>query len=170
MKRVLIALLCLTALIIGFIGGRYDPLEKAMESYCEITQGDMPEDIRLTIYGRSFWDKSDAPISKEDVMAEQDILVTVGPEALKPYWQEFRSLKPAILEVASEKEANIRARVCILLDVGDGAGNYETILELIQDDPDGHILINGVEVEDSEFLHELILLFITDDERYFLYV
>ena len=26
MKRVLIALLCLTALIIGFIGGRYDPL------------------------------------------------------------------------------------------------------------------------------------------------
>lgn len=175
MKRVIVALVCLAALLTGFALGRYSPLENALEGYGEVVQGEMPEDIRLTIYGRyvydivDFWN-TNTHITPEEVMSQQDILITVGPDQLAPHWGTFQELQPAILEVASEKQGYVSARVYYVLEVGDGQGNYEKILEVSYDKPDGNILVNGVEVEDADLFCDLITPFMTYDERCGLYL
>ncbi len=175
MKRVVIALVCLAAFLAGFALGRYSPLENALERYCEVVQGEMPEDIRLTIYGRyvyyiaEFW-STNTHITPEEVMAEHDTLITVGPEKLAAHWGTFQELQPAVLEQASEKQGYVSARVYYVLEVGDGQGNYEKILEVSWDKPGENVMVNGVEVENVELLCDLVAPFMTYDERGSLYL
>ena len=175
MKRVVIALVCLVAFLAGFALGRYSPLEHALERYREVVQGEIPEDIRLTLYGRyvhnipEFW-STDTHITPEEVMAEHNIMITVGPDQLALHWGTFQELLPAVLDPASEIRGYVSARVYYVLEIGDGQGNYEKILEVLYDKPGENVLVNGVEVEDTDLFCDLVSPFVADYERSGLYL
>lgn len=162
-----IAILCLVSLlsILVFSGcAEADPLEEALDKYTSVVEGEMPEDIRLTIYFIPFSNLTRAPVSKESLIESPNRKITVRAEELAAHWEQFRELKPSALQLAAEKEQYINARLCYILEVGDGAGNYEIILDVLKSYIHGNAFVNGVEVEHTELLFDLIRPFMTEKD------
>ena len=173
MKRIIPVILCLAALLAGFIVGKCtqeSPQEAVLEKYTEVIQGQMPEDVRLTIYIMTFDAFYSVTVSREELMAHPHEKIIVGPEELAPYWETFRKIKPSALQLASEKEDFRQHEYGYVLEVGDGQGNYEKILEVSWDKPGENVMVNGVEVENVELLCDLVAPFMTYDERGSLYL
>ena len=167
MKRIIPAILCLVALAAGFFLGRYtrqSPLEEVLEAYTGIIQGEMPEDVRLTIYVMDLQTFYSIPTSRERLLTRPHEKITVGPEELAPYWQSFRTITPSALQLASEKEDFREHGLGYVLEVGDGQGSYERILEVYQ--VGNNATVNRLEVEGEEFLIDLVLPFFTEKARY----
>ena len=158
MRRIL-AVLCLiavlaTAILIGC--AEKSPLESALAEYSKVVEGEPPEDIRMTIYYIPFGHLTSLPISKEMLIEHPNVGIRVRPEEVISNWMRFRELKPSTLQIASQKTEHRNARLCYILEVGDGQGNYQVILDVLMDYADGNAIVNGVEVEHCELLLDLI--------------
>ncbi len=166
MKRIIPVILCLAALLAGFIVGKCtqeSPQEAVLEKYTEVIQGQMPEDVRLTIYIMTFDAFYSVTVSREELMAHPHEKIIVGPEELAPYWETFRKIKPSALQLASEKEDFRQHEYGYVLEVGDGQGNYKKILEVFS--VGRNIVINRLEIEYQDLLRDLIDPFLTEEGR-----
>ena len=166
MKRIVPVILCLVALLMGFFVGKYTrklPQESVLESYTEIIQGQMPEDIRLTIYMMDSDILYSLPVSREKLLTRPHEKVVVGSEELAPYWETFQEIKPSALQPVSEKETYRHHGYGYVLEVGDGQGNYKKILEVLS--VGVNAIVNRLEVVDQDFLRDLIDPFLTEESR-----
>lgn len=154
----IVAVLCLIAMLAACLIGctEASPLEGALSEYVQITEGEMPEDIRMTIYYVPFGHLTIMPISKELLTQNPNVIVRVRRETIAANWDLFRELRPSALQIASQKIEYRNARLCYILEVGDGQGNYRIILDVLKDTLTGNAIVNGVEVEHSELLFDLI--------------
>lgn len=160
MKRSIAVLFIALFLLAAILAGCSDAakLEEAMEAYSKIVAGDLPENLKLTIYYVDPQILTRYPWSKEDLVRCCDLVITVESEELAPYWELMKSLKPSILKPTQEEEY-INARVYYYLEVG----NSEKILEVVISYIHGSVYVNGIQVEDHPVFYELIVDFLAEE-------
>mgnify|MGYP003520259334 CR=1 FL=1 len=163
MKRSSIVIGLLAFLLTTILTGcsNLPPLEEAMNDYSEIVAGDLPEDIRLTIYYLNPDILTRIPLSKDDLATFPGVVkINVNSEELASHWSLLKELNPSILHLV-EKETHMNARLYYVFEVGDS----NKILEVVISNIHGSVYVNGIEVEDNPIFYELIVHFLTEEGR-----
>jgi hypothetical protein len=136
-------------------------LEEAMADYTKMVAGELPKDLRLSIY--YIYPKLDTrcPVTKEDLKTFHDVkVIVVESEELKGHLDLLRKLGPSVLEPV-EEPSYINARLYYVFEVGDS----EVILDVVTGaERNDTIFVNGIEVETNPVFYELILPFLTEED------
>lgn len=138
-----------------------DQLQNVLDDYTKVVAGDLPEDLRLTIYYISPSILTRVPVSAEALMdfpGVKTILVKFGE--LAAHSELLRKLEPSILQPV-EEGSYIDARLYYVFEVGES----EKILEVVISKIYGTVFVNGIEVENNAVFYELILPFLTEQDR-----
>ena len=163
MKRRFIILCLLAAYLASVLIGctNASPLHKVMENYSRIAEGDIPGDIRLTIYYIDPDILTRYPLSVDDLKTLSDVtIISVDSEELASHWTRLKMLNASVLRPVKEG-TYINARICYVFETGDS----ERILEVVFTSIYGNAFVNGIEVENHPVLYELIASFIPADGR-----
>ena len=161
MKILIIVCLVVFLLMITVTGcSTASSLEKAMKDYSRIVDETMPEDSRLTIYYIAPHILTRMPLSVEDLKTFREVkIITVASEELEAHWTLFEALDPSVLQPVKEK-SYINARLYYVFEAGS-----ESLLEVVISDIHGSVFVNGVEVEDHPAFYEIIIPYLTDEDR-----
>ena len=163
MKRSAVVI-CLLAFLLTTIltaCSNSSPLQEAMNDYSKIVEGDLPDDIRLTIYYLDPNILTRIPLSKDDLVTFPGVgIITVNSEELASCWELLKELNPSILHPVQE-ESYINARLYYVFEVGDS----DKILEVVINNIHGNAFVNGIEVEDNPIFYELIVPYLTEEGR-----
>ena len=136
----------------------YDSLEASFADYLKAVEGDIPEDLRLTIYYIRPYIATRRPLSVEDLMNFTDVnRIVVESEGLAAHSELLRKLDPSLLQPATG-ESYINARMYYVLEAGN-----DKLLEVIIST--GSVFVNGFFVEFHPILLELIAPFLPEDAR-----
>lgn len=141
-------------------------LQKSMKDYTKMLEGDLPEDLRLTIYYMSTAILTRYPYGIDDLVkfaGSHSQTIVVEAEELAAHKELLKKLDASKLQPVQE-ESYINARLYYVFEVGDS----EKLLEVVVtpeflDKINGYVVVNGIEVEDNEIFYELIIPFLTED-------
>lgn len=142
--------------------GSGDPsvvLAESMERYSQIVSGELPEDFCLTIYyvnpeidTRIAWDA-------EDLMRAGNVKkIEVSLNELSLHINVLRAMESTVLQPA--EDAYVNARVYYYFEAGD-AGK---VLEVIICERYCEAFVNGIRVDHSKILYELIMPFLEEED------
>lgn len=161
MKILMIVCLVVFFLMIIVTGcSSASPLQDAMEDYSRVVDGTMPEDSHLTIYYIAPYILTRAPLSIDDLKTFQEVrIITVASEELEVHWTLFKELDPSVLQPVKEK-TYINARLYYVFEAGS-----DSVLEVVISDIHGSVFVNGVEVENHPVFYEMIIPYLTEEDR-----
>lgn len=162
MQKTIVIYLVILALVISLVGcSDSTPLQDAMNDYCKMVEGDMPDDLRLTIYYLDPTILTRRPLNQEDLVTFPGVeVIIVDSEELAPHWEQLKEMSPSVLQPVQE-ESYINARLYYVFEAGDSG----KILEVVISEIHGSAFVNGVEVEDNPIFYDLIVHFLADDDR-----
>lgn len=160
-SAVVISLLAFLLITILTACSNSSPLQEALNDYSKIVEGNLPDDIRLTIYYLDPNMLTRIPLSKDDLVTFSGVeIITVNSEELASCWELLKELNPSILHPVQE-ESYINARLYYVFELGDS----DKILEVVINNIHGNVFVNGIEVEDNPIFYELILPYLTEEGR-----
>ena len=138
-------------------------LNAAMRPYTDAVSGDLPDDLRLTIYYMDPTTLTLIAVTPERMMSYADKIITVQAGELKKHQDLLQALTPAELTPVKQKGfLNVRLYYIFETDAGK---LLDVAFNGIHDCP----FVNGIEVEDNDLFYELIDPFLTDEDRGILY-
>lgn len=158
--RRIICLLLVLALAITLLGctGARSETQDAVLKYLKAVEGDIPDNLRLTIYYMSPQILTRRPLSADDLKGFSETkVITVESDELKQHTELLRKLDYRMLQIVAET-TYMNARLCYVFELGD-----QDILEVVISDIGGNIFVNGLEVEDHPIFYELIEPFLTEE-------
>lgn len=158
-RRVICLLLVLALAITlpGCTDARPETLD-AVQKYLKALEGDIPDNLCLTIYYMSPQILTRRPLSADDLKAFSETkVITVESDELKQHAELLRKLDYRMLQIAAEP-SYMNARLCYVFELGD-----QEILEVVISDIGGKVFVNGLEVEDDPIFYELIEPFLTEE-------
>lgn len=164
MKKVPIAFfLVLFILLVFFLAGTTNTqytLERSMTKYRKVVDGDLPDDISLTIYFLDAGIYTFSPINTlelvESYMGEKKIAVKY--EELNVYLDLLRKMDVAILKPIDETEY-----LDILVYYVFETEKTGKLLEVCINSSRGSVFVNGIEVQESAVFYEVIEPFLTEE-------
>lgn len=134
-------------------------LQNALENYSKIVTGDIPQDLKLTIYYMDPQILTRIPLSAEDLInASFTQKIVIEHEELLKHLNLFQQLNAPILQPVKEKSA-INARLYYVLESTASGKLLEVTVSQIY----GTVFVNGIEVEDNPIFYELIAPFLTEE-------
>ena len=139
-------------------------LQDALMNYSRIVEGDMPEDIRLTIYYIPPDTLTRIPVTPEQLKTftfPSVTVITVGAEELKPYWENMKKVNASNLHVVEEK-TYVNARLYYVLEIGESLQLLDVV---VNSTIHGGVFVNGVEVENHPVIYEIISPFLSEHDR-----
>ena len=161
---VLLALCLLFTTTLTGCSGPSTRLQRSMKDYTQMLEGDLPEDLRLTIYYASLDFVTRAPVRVEDlILIPITRKIVVESEELAKHKELLKKMDASILQPVQE-ETYIDARLYYVFEVGES----EKLLEVVVSPSqlykiNGSVVVNGIEVEDNPIFYELIAPFLTED-------
>ena len=163
---VLLALCLLFTTTLTGCSGPSTRLQRSMKDYTQMLEGDLPEDLRLTIYYMSTAILTRYPYGIDDLVkfaGSHSQTIVVEAEELAKHKELLKKLDASILQPVQE-ETYINARLYYVFEVGES----EKLLEVVVSPEQlgkiyGDVVVNGVAVEDDPVFYELITPFLTDD-------
>lgn len=172
MKRTLI-IFCLLGLLVTTLTGCQNPsaqaknqipltpLEESMADYTKMVEGELPNDLRLTIYYINPRIDTRYSVTKEALKTFHDVtVIVVESEKLKDHLDLLRKLEPSVLQPV-EEPSYINARLYYVFEVGDS----EVILDVVTGaERNDTFFVNGIEVEPNPVFYELLLPFLMEED------
>ena len=158
--RTIISMLLLIAMAVslaGCTGARPETLDAVLE-YRKAVEGEIPDDLHLTIYYMAPDILTRRPLTADDLKSFSETkVITVDSDELKQHTETLRKLEHRILKVV-EEQTSVNARVCYVFELGN-----KNILQIVISDIGGNVFVNGLEVEDHPVFYELIEPFLTEE-------
>lgn len=153
-----ICILVIVALLTGCVNTS-TKLHFKMAAYERMISGDIPEDLRLTIYYISPLIFTRMPLSSEDLVHFPGVQkITVNAEELSSNLAVLQKLKASVLQPV-EEEKYIDARIYYVFETGSS----NKVLEVVSRSPRSSVFVNGIEVENNEIFYEIIEPFLTEE-------
>ena len=137
-------------------------LEKALGNYEKTVSGEIPDDLRLTVYyvGPKFLTRH--PLSVEDLkIFSMTQKIVVNSEELAANAEVLRKLDASVLQPVEDEDFYINARLYYVLETGES----EILLEVIISEINGTAVVNGINVESNPVLYEIVTPFLTAEAR-----
>lgn len=161
MKRtVVVVLIALLATRLTGCSNSSAQLGDALADYSQMVEGDLPEDLRLTIYYLNPSILTRAPLSTEDLVNFPEVKkICIDSGELAPHLSLLQKMDSSILQPVKE-ESNINARLYYVFEVGDSC----KILEVAISDIHGSAFVNGIKVEDNPVFYELITPYLSEED------
>ena len=130
-----------------------------MAAYERMINGNIPDDLRLTIYYISPLIFTRMPLSAEDLVNDWDAkIITVSAEELSSNLAVLQKLKASVLQPV-EEETYIDARIYYVFETS----RSNKVLEVVSRSLRSSVFVNGVEVENNEIFYEIIEPFLTEE-------
>lgn len=127
--------------------------------YEKMMQGDIPEDLRLTIYYMNPKILTRFPLDIDQMVSFRETKkIVVSSEKLALYLPLLKNLTHSVLQPV-EEETYLNARLYYVFETG----NSDKILEIAISYIHSNVFVNGTEVEDNPIFYEIIDPFLTDD-------
>ena len=127
--------------------------------YEEMMQGDIPKDLRLTIYYMSPKILTRFPLNTDQMVSFRETKsIVVSSEKLALYLPVLKNLKHSVLQPV-EEETYLNARLYYVFETG----NSNKILEIAISYIHSNVFVNGIEVKDNPIFYEIIDPFLTED-------
>lgn len=164
MKRSIIAACLLTFFLISILSGCSSPsalLQKRMQYYSSAVDGELPDDLRLTIYYLSPSILTRVPLSSDQLISYSltEKIIVESSELVK-YQELLQKMNVSALQTNSE-ETYMNARLYYVFSTEDN----EKLLEVVLSDRARDPFVNGIQVKDSNIVFELITPFLPEDVR-----
>ena len=152
-NRALIGLLFCLTLLLTCLAGCGSKGERAAERVQSALAKADPEDLRITVWFSDPRVMTRVPMTLEQLLACDfcDVFHLSGEETAASVRVLREELRPEMVE-AVKPSGYMNARVCYLLETGDG----DKLLELIVYADSGTLYFNGVEVRDHEIFYRII--------------
>lgn len=133
-------------------------LQESLVKYSEVISDNPQDDLRLTIYYMSPYVLTRKALSTTDLINHSySKKIFVEKEALIEQLDLFRKLDATTLNPAQD-HTYLNARLYYILEYGS-----EVLLEVAVSQKSHNSYVNGIEIEDSTILYELITPFLTDE-------
>ncbi len=135
--------------------------QNPLADYEKMLSGDIPQNLRLTIYYMDPTILTLMPLSAEDLMdfpETRKIVVESGELAAN--FEPFKELNFSILQPA-KITSYIDARMYYVLEAGDSGKLLEVTISQVH----GNMFVNGIEVEHNRIFYDLIDPFLTEEAR-----
>lgn len=141
-------------------------LNAVLQDYERIVNGELPEDIRLTIYCMEANLATRIPLSVEDVIRLHKYKTVVDAEKLIANQTALQKLSSAKLHPL-QGDYYLNARVYYVFDIGETGKILEVAMWCYDDGPGyGYgVFVNGIAVRECPVLFELIEPFLTEEIR-----
>lgn len=153
-------LLLLTMILMG-CSNTSPQLQNTMSKYTEIINKEKVKELYLTIHFIDPHIFTRMPLSTEDLIAFPGVTcIDVAPGRLAEHIELLKSLNASSLTIAEEKEG-LNARIYYVI----GSASCGKLLEIVINYAGGNVFVNGIEVKDAPIFYELILPFLTQEER-----
>ncbi len=160
MKKLLIIIFIFCILLCTIFAGCMSPhsrLRDALAPFSEMLQGEIPDDMHLTIYYVSPSLLFPTPLSKEGIMKISEEVIVVHRQELVRHLDLFQETEPRILEPV-DREVWVDAQIYYVLE-SEETGK---VLEVIINSTSQCVLINGVFVENSSVFYDVIIPFLSE--------
>ena len=169
MKRfvrfLLIVLLVVLIIAVG-CNTDYLKLKWAAYRYQQVMEGEIPEDLTLTVYYIPHYILTRAPLTVEDLKDMTcSVKIVVESEELVKHLATLKQLNASVLQ-PTEEDYGINACFYYVFELGN-----QKILEVVfqqydgQTDSDVGTFVNGIRVESNSVLYEIILPFLSEFDR-----
>ena len=161
-KKVLVLIIIVFVLVAVAVNcfGPSIRLRLALSDYSNIVSDGIPEDLSLTIYYVSPYILTRHPWRIEDLVKATDVKkITIDSEELAPYLELLRKLDASALQPVNE-ETYLNARLYYVFETDDGK-----LLEVAINGWSGNAFVNGVEIEPSSVLYDIIIPFLSEEDR-----
>lgn len=134
-------------------------LQDALENYSKMVQGDMPEDLCLTIYyvdpqllTRYPWSVDtliNCDMTQKIVIERGEILSNIDA---------FKKINWSVL-TPTKNDPRINARLYYVIE----SGEHGKLLEVVISEVRGNVVVNRIEIENNALFYELIWPFLPED-------
>lgn len=156
----LLVILLLVTVLTGCADSSSQP-EDPLADYVEMLNGDIPEDLRLTIYYMDPRILTLRALSAEDLISFPETKkIVIESDELLANFEVFKKLDPSEL-VPAIVTSYINARMYYVLEAGESGKLLEVTISEIR----GNVVVNGMEVEFDPVFYELIEPFWTEEAR-----
>ena len=153
----LLLVIVLGITLLGCTGGRPETMDVVLK-YLKAVEGDIPDNLCLTIYYISPHILTRRPLSAEDLKNFSETkVITVESDELKQHAELLRKLEYRMLQLV-EEPSYMNARVCYVFELEN-----KEILEVVISEIGGNVFVNGLEVQDHPIFYELIEPFLTEE-------
>ena len=169
MKRKLWILFLATVLLVGAVltvcSSDAVRLRWAINRYQSVLDGELSEDLTLTIYYLPHYILTRKPLTVEELREMTDtVKIVVESDELECYLSTLRKLDSSAVQPAREK-FGLNALVYYVF----GTGNSEKLLEVVMQQFVGNsqafgAFVNGIPVEKNPILYELLMPFLSAEE------
>lgn len=167
MKRIVIAISLLMVLLSGILSGCTSNamlLSDALQDYTAVVNGELPEDLSLTIYYLRLSIVTRMPLTSEDLVnLSHTEKIVVESSELVAYQDLLQKMNASALQ-PSRTEPLVDARLYYVFSTGANDKLLEVTISggpLDSRDP----IVNGIHVEDNDVLYELIAPFLSEEVR-----
>lgn len=143
-----------------------EQLDAALQDYERIVNGELPEDIRLTIYCMEANTATRIPLSVEDVIRLHKYKTDADAEKLNANQAALQKLSASKLQPL-QGNYYLNARVYYVFEIGE-TGKLLEVAMWCYDEGQGWgygVLVNGIAVEEHPVLFEIIEPFLTEEIR-----
>ena len=132
----------------------------AMWEFSDSMASGIPEDLRLTIYFVDPGLLTRNPWSVEDLINAEGVkVIEVTDAQLRNEWPLTDKIDTSMLQSAQQK-GYLNARLYYVFKTHRGK-----LLDVAISDIGGHVFVNGIEVEHNSLFYEIILPFLTGEDR-----
>ena len=161
MKRIVLIICLLLFLLSMVLTGCENPhhqLQEALNDYCQMIDGAMPEDLRLTVYFVPPHIFTRAPLDENDLKTFPSLMrIVVESDELAAHWERIKKVDMSVLQPVADG-FNTDARLYYVLETGN-----DKILDVVISRNHCNAFVGGIEVEDNPVLYEIITPFLTED-------
>ena len=152
--------LCVLLLALSIYPYSRNTLKGTLKDYSQIIM-DIPEDVHLKIYYIDPHILTRIPLSVEKLMVFPGMkAITIESEELAKHSTLLRKLDASIISAVNE-ESYIDARLYYAFETGNG----NKFLEVIVNEINGPVFVNGYEVENNPIFYEIIVPFLSEEDR-----
>jgi undecaprenyl diphosphate synthase len=132
-----------------------------MQYYSSVVDGELPDDLRLTIYYLSPSILTRVPLSSDQLISYSltEKIIVESSELVK-HQELLQKMNVSALQTDSE-ETYMNARLYYVFSTEDN----EKLLEVVLSDRARDPFVNGIQVKDSNIVFELITPFLPEDVR-----
>lgn len=134
-------------------------LRRSTAEFTDMVTGDIPDDLHLTIYYVDPMLLFRAPLGIEELKRIADTQIDVGAEELAEHIAVLRKLDPSALQTVQERPY-IDARLVYVFEAGD-----DKLLEVTVCEINRNAYVNDIEVKHDPVLYELIIPFLSEEDR-----
>ena len=141
-------------------------LQRSMQNYANLLSNDIPQDFRLTIYYMSPRIFTRAPLSVDDLKTHSETKkIVVHSDELSAHITLLKKMDASILQ-PNKENAYVNARIYYVFETDSNSKLLDVTINSIH----GNSFVNGIAVEDNPILYDLIIPFLSEEDREILHI